>query len=190
MIKPKENAMRCKFILLVLLAILLIGTCNTGLTAEGKIWQPMLVLQGADYDARLDKPITVEIIGRPVAVALKRLSAISGVVLSVAPEKLDILGERKVTLIARKLTLRAIMDRLSTALPECYWRMLGKAGAAKYVLYWEAANYYSYTALRRLQQTAGRQAVQSQARFKRVEELIEAIGLSEAQFLEARQHWL
>jgi len=174
--------MRCKFILLVLLAILLISTCNTGFTAEGKIWQPMLVLQGADYDARLDKHITVEIIGRPVAVALKRLSAISGVVLSVAPEKLDILGERKVTLIARKLTLRAIMERLSTALPECYWRMLGKAGAAKYVLYWEATNYYSYTALRRLQQTAGRQAGQSQVRFKRVEELIETLGLSEAQF--------
>jgi hypothetical protein len=80
-------------------------------------WQPEI----ADLDARLQQPVEIEIIGRAAVPALEILSEATGVSLSVAPEDLATVGERKFTIISKGLSLRAIMVQLPEALHECHW---------------------------------------------------------------------
>ncbi len=80
-------------------------------------WQPEI----ADLDARLQQPVDIEVIGRAAVPALAMLSEATGVSLSVAPEDLDTVGERKLTLISKGLSLKAIMVQLPEALQECHW---------------------------------------------------------------------
>ncbi|MBN1460543.1 MAG: hypothetical protein JXA57_13500, partial [Armatimonadetes bacterium] len=58
-------------------------------------WQP----QTANPDSRLEQPVDIEILGRAAVPALEILSGATGVSLTVAPENLDTVGERKLTII-------------------------------------------------------------------------------------------
>jgi beta-lactamase regulating signal transducer with metallopeptidase domain len=80
-------------------------------------WQPQL----ADADARLEQPVHIEIIGRAAVPALAMLSEETGVSLQVAPENLDTVGERKLTVIAQGCSLKGLMVQIPQALQECHW---------------------------------------------------------------------
>jgi hypothetical protein len=80
-------------------------------------WQPEI----ADTDPRLQQPVEIEVLARAAVPALKLLSDATGVSLSVAPEDLTTVGERKLTIISKGLTLKAIMVQLPNALQECHW---------------------------------------------------------------------
>lgn len=84
---------------------------------EREQWQPQVM----PADARLGQAVEIEILGRAAVPALELLSEVTGVSLSVAPENLDTVGERKLTLIANGLSLKAIMVQLPEALQECHW---------------------------------------------------------------------
>jgi hypothetical protein len=94
-------------------------------------WQPQL----ADTDARLQQPVHIEIIGRAAAPALKMLSEQTGVSLEVAPEDLDTVGERKLTVIAQGLSLKGLMVQLPKALQECHWDIDSTGAKPVYVLH-------------------------------------------------------
>ncbi len=83
-------------------------------------WQPKSV-GGYDSDGRLDQPLRIEILGRGAVPALALLSEKTGVSLTVAPEDLGTVGERKLTVIAKGITLKAIMLNIPEALQECHW---------------------------------------------------------------------
>ena len=68
-------------------------------------WQPETMAA----DARLDQQVEIEIIGRAAVPAMQMLSEKTGVSLAVAPENLNTVGERKLTIISKGLTLKAIM---------------------------------------------------------------------------------
>jgi len=55
--------------------------------------------------------------------ALKLLAEKAGVALSVSPENLTTLGQRKVTVIAKGCSLKSIMVQIPDALQECHWRI-------------------------------------------------------------------
>ncbi len=84
---------------------------------EREQWQPQVM----PADARLDQAVDIEILGRAVVPALEMLSEPTGVSLTVAPEDLDTVGERKLTVISKGLALKAIMVQLPEALQECHW---------------------------------------------------------------------
>jgi hypothetical protein len=79
-------------------------------------WQPQ-----TEGDPRLQQPVEVEVLGRAAATGLPLLAEKIGVSLSVAPEDLATVGERKFTVIAKGCTLKAIMVQLAEALQECHW---------------------------------------------------------------------
>jgi len=62
-------------------------------------WQPQL-----EHDARLSQPVEVEILGRAAVPALDLLSEATGISLSVAPEDLTTVGERKLSIFAHGCT--------------------------------------------------------------------------------------
>jgi len=84
-------------------------------------WQPQLIENGFDLDRRLEQPVTIEIMGRSAVSALKLLAEKTGVDLSVSPESLLTLGERKVTVIAKDCSLKTIMVQIPHSLQECHW---------------------------------------------------------------------
>ncbi len=94
-------------------------------------WQPETMA----VDARLDQPVEIEIIGRAAVPAMKMLSDKTGVSLGVAPEDLDTVGERKLTIIAKGLPLRVIMVQLPEALQEAHWDIDASAAEPMYVLH-------------------------------------------------------
>ena len=94
-------------------------------------WQPEI----ADTDPRLQQPVTVEILGRAAVPALKLLSDATGVALTVAPENLDTVGERKLTIISKGISLKAIMVQLPEALQECHWDIDASGDEPVYVLH-------------------------------------------------------
>jgi hypothetical protein len=79
-------------------------------------WQPQ-----TESDPRLQQPVEMEILGRAAVTGLPLLAEKTGVSLSVAPEDLATVGERKLTVIAKGCTLKAIMVQLAEALQECHW---------------------------------------------------------------------
>jgi len=79
-------------------------------------WQPQL-----EHDARLSQPVEIEILGRAAVPALAILSEATGISLSVAPEDLTTVGERKLSIFAHGCTLKDIMVQLCEALQECHW---------------------------------------------------------------------
>ncbi len=86
-------------------------------------WQPEFAEHGFDLDRRLEQPVTVEILGRSAVAALKMLSGKTEVDLSVSAEDLTTLGERKLTIIVKGLSLKGIMVQIPEALQECHWRI-------------------------------------------------------------------
>lgn len=85
--------------------------------APRKQWQPRVMAP----DPRLEQTFSIEILGRAAVPALEMLSEATGVSLDVAPENLDTVGERKLTIVAKDLRLKALMLRIPEALQECHW---------------------------------------------------------------------
>jgi hypothetical protein len=94
-------------------------------------WQP----ETMPADPRLDQPVEIEIIGRPAIPAMQLLSEKTGVSLGVAPENLNTVGERKLTVISKGLTLKAIMVQLPEALQEAHWDVDASGEEPVYLLH-------------------------------------------------------
>ena len=94
-------------------------------------WQP----ETADTDTRLQQPVQIEILGRAAVPAMHMLSEKTGVSLSVAPEDLNTVGERKLTIISKGLSLKAIMVQLPEALQEAHWDMDASGEQPVYLLH-------------------------------------------------------
>ncbi len=127
---------------LLALALLIVAVrpvfAQHGLGAREQ-WQP----QVADTDTRLHQPVEIEILGRAAAPALAMLSDKTGVSLSVAPENLDTVGERKLTIIARGCTLKDIMAQIPEALQECHWDIDESSDPPVYLLHRNAGVEYT-----------------------------------------------
>jgi beta-lactamase regulating signal transducer with metallopeptidase domain len=93
-------------------------------------WQPQ-----TEHDARLSQPVHIEILGRAAVPALEMLSKQTGVTLQVAPENLDTVGERKLTVIAQGCSLKSIMVQIPNALQECHWDVDLRGGQPVYLLH-------------------------------------------------------
>jgi hypothetical protein len=101
---------------------------------EREQWQPEVMAA----DPRLDQAVEVEILARAAVPALAILSEQTGVSLGVAPEDLNTVGERKVTLVSNGLALRAIMVQLCEAIQEAHWDVAEKDGRRVYRLHRKA----------------------------------------------------
>lgn len=99
--------------------------------SERKQWQPQVM----PADPRLDQRVEIEILGRAAVPALEILSEATGVSLGVAPENLGTVGERKLTVIANDISLRAIMVQIPEALQEAHWDVFDEDGQRAYVLH-------------------------------------------------------
>jgi len=141
-------------------------------------WQPEI----ADLDSRLQQKVEIEILGRAAVPALKLLSDATGVSLSVAPEDLDTVGERKLTIISKGLTLKAIMVQLPTALQECHWDIEPKADTFVYYLH---RNGSADQLMESLAQAASEP--DRQARLRRIEEARAALKMSPTELDELEQ---
>jgi beta-lactamase regulating signal transducer with metallopeptidase domain len=93
-------------------------------------WQPQ-----TEHDPRLAQPVRTEILGRAAVPALELLSKETGVTLRVAPENLDTVGERKLTVIAQGCSLKSIMVQIPNALQECHWDVDLRGGQPVYLLH-------------------------------------------------------
>jgi hypothetical protein len=93
-------------------------------------WQPQ-----TEHDARLAQPVRVEIPGRAAVPALEVLSKETGVSLQVAPEDVNTVGERKLTVIAQGCSLKGIMVQLPNALQECHWDIDTRGTRPVYLLH-------------------------------------------------------
>ena len=94
-------------------------------------WQP----ETMQADARLQQSVEIKIIGRAAVPALKLLSDATGVSLGVAPENLNTVGERKLTIISEGLTLKAIMVQIPQALQEAHWDIDASGEQPVYMLH-------------------------------------------------------
>ncbi|MCJ7822927.1 MAG: hypothetical protein MUQ26_07630, partial [Armatimonadetes bacterium] len=105
----------------LLLSLLLLLTAAPALAQHGlgarEQWQP----QVGDTDTRLQQSVEIEIRGRAAVPALAMVSEATGISLSVAPEDLTTVGERKLSIFAHGCTLKDIMVQLPEALQECHW---------------------------------------------------------------------
>lgn len=126
--------MACAIVLMVFCAPLAIGQ-HLG---EREQWIPQ-----AEDDARLWQPVQMEIIGRATRTGLPLLVEKTGVSLSVAPESLDTVGERKFTIIAQGCSLKAIMVHLCEALQECHWDVDTTGKEPVYLLHRNAGMAYT-----------------------------------------------
>ncbi len=106
-----------RHLLIVLLAIAVAAPAHAQHLGARVQWQPSI----SDTDARIQQYVDIEILGRAAVPSLEILTNATGVALTVAPEDLATVGERKLTLISKGLTLKAIMVQLPEALQECHW---------------------------------------------------------------------
>ena len=97
-------------------------------------WQP----QVGDTDARLQQSVEIEILGRAAVPALELLSEATGVSLTVAPEDLSTVGERKLSIFAHGCTLKDIMVQTQEALQECHWDIDPSGDQPVYLLHRDA----------------------------------------------------
>jgi len=141
-------------------------------------WQPEI----ADIDPRLQQKVEIDILGRAAVPALKLLSDATGVSLSVAPEDLTTVGERKLTLISKDLTLKAIMVQLPNALQECHWDIEPKGDTFVYYLH---RNGSADELMESLAEAASEP--DRQARLHRIEEARAALSMSPAELDELEQ---
>ncbi len=116
---------------LVLLLMFMSGSALAQHLGARVQWQPETMVG----DARLDQLVEIEIIGRAAVPVMQMLSEKTGVSLSVAPEDLNTVGERKLTIISKGLQLRVIMAQLPEALQEAHWDVDESGGEAVYLLH-------------------------------------------------------
>jgi len=93
-------------------------------------WQPQ-----TENDPRLRQPVHFEVLGRAAVPALAMLCEMTGVSLAVAPEDLDTVGERKLTIIAQGCSLKALMVQIPKALQECHWDVDSSGPEPVYLLH-------------------------------------------------------
>ncbi len=118
-------------ILIAFLVLLLTAPCFAQHLGARIQWQPEIT----DTDARLQQPVEIEILGRAAVPALQMLSEKTDVSLTVAPEDLNTVGERKVTIISKGLDLKAIMVQIPEALRECHWDIDTSGEQSVYLLH-------------------------------------------------------
>jgi hypothetical protein len=135
-------------------------------------WQPQ-----TESDPRLQQSLQIEIIGRAAITGLPILSEKTGVTLTVAPEDLATVGERKFTVIAQGCTLKAIMVQLCEALQECHWDV-DTAGKEPMYLLHRNAGVDEAAAARAVDMVAARQATRRRALAERVEAAKAALAMS------------
>jgi hypothetical protein len=134
-------------------------------------------------DARLDQPVQIEIIGRAAIPAMQLLSEKTGVSLGVAPEDLNTVGERKLTIISKGLTLKAIMVQLPEALQEAHWDIDTTGEEPLYLLHRNAGAEQTVKWLE--ERDAARQAEKQRAeRVNRIEEAKRALAMSPEELAE------
>jgi hypothetical protein len=124
--------------LILLSAFLLIYFANIAFAqcaAANRVqWQPKLE-GGYDTDRRLEQRVRIEIMGRSANSALKILSQRTKVNLATAPEDLSTVGERKLVIIVKGLSLKVIMLQLCEALQECHWDIATSGKKPAYFLH-------------------------------------------------------
>jgi len=146
-------------------------------------WQPQITEGGYDPDRRLEQRVRIEIPGRAAIPALALLSEKSDVSLQVAPEDLETVGERKLTIIAQGCTLKAIMVWIPTALQECHWDIDRTGPQPAYLLH---RNGGAEEVMARLveEELLRRQAEGRPAREARVEAARKALAMSPEELAE------
>jgi len=136
-------------------------------------WQP----ETADTDTRLQQPVQIEILGRAAVPAMQMLSEKTGVSLSVAPEDLSTVGERKLTIISKDLTLKALMVQLPEALQECHWD-IDETGEQPVYLLHRNASVEATLKEQRAQRLVQYKAERAAARLSRLEAARQALQMS------------
>jgi hypothetical protein len=142
------NALRFSAVPLLALALALGATPFRASDVEGHRpglrdqWQPQ-----TEHDPRLAQPVRIEILGRAAVPALELLSKATGVSLRVAPENLDTVGERKLTVIAQGCSLKSIMVQVPNALQECHWDVDSAGERPVYLLHRNAGAAQTMTEL-------------------------------------------
>jgi hypothetical protein len=142
-------------------------------------WQP----ETMQADPRLDQPVEIEIIGRAAVPAMQILSEKTGVSLSVAPEDLNTVGERKLTIISKGLTLKAIMAQVPEALQEAHWDIDTTGDEPVYLLHRNGSAEQTMKWL--TERDAARQAEKQRAeRVNRMDEAKRALQMSSEELAE------
>jgi len=152
-----------------------------GTDREQSQWRYWITKEGYDLDRRLDQTVSIEIVGRALIPALVILSEKTGVSLQVASDALSTLGERKLTVIAQKSSLKAIMVQMPMALQECHWSIDWTGAQPVYSLQWDRGGVDPEG---RSQQEAARQAEQAAKRAQRLEDVKRALAMSPEQLKE------
>ncbi len=141
-------------------------------------WQPQ-----TEGDARLQQPVEMEIVGRAAVTGLPLLAEKTGVSLSVAPEDVATVGERKFTVIAKGCSLKSVMVQLAEALQECHWDVDVSGEQRAYLLHRNAGA--DFTMMELEQAEAARQADQYRVpREARLEEARRALKMTPEELAE------
>jgi len=145
-------------------------------------WQPQ-----TESDPRLQQPVHFEVLGRAAVPALAMLSEQTGVSLTVAPENLDTVGERKLTIIAQGCTLKSLMAQIPKALQECHWDIDASGPEPVYLLHRNAGAELTVVRLAEevpLQERLRREVEGRAAREARVQAARKALAMSPEELAE------
>jgi hypothetical protein len=173
--------MRCLLLISLLLLAAAPAAAQHGFGAREQ-WQPQL----APADPRLDQPVAIELTGRAAVPVTEMLSEATGVSLAVAPEDLATVGERKLTIISNRLTLKTIMVQIPEALQECHWDIDTSGDEPTYLLHRNAG---AGQTLERQQASRRQQATQTvqQLRAACLDDVRRALAMSPEQLAELEQ---
>ncbi len=164
------------------ISLLLLLACGSGALAQHlgsrQQWQPQI-----ESDPRLQQQVEIEILGRAAVTGLPILSEKTGVSLSVAPEDLSTVGERRFSVFAHGCPLKDIMVQVCEALQECHWDVDWSGEQPVYLLHRNAGA--DLTALE-LEKAAGeREAEQKrEQRLQRLDEARQALKMTPEQLAE------
>jgi hypothetical protein len=170
----------------LLLSLLLLLAAAPALAQHGlgarEQWQPQI----GDTDARLQQSVEIEILGRAAVPALAMLSQATGVSLTVAPENLPTVGERKLSIFAQGCTLKDIMVQTQEALQECHWDIDESSDPPVYLLHRNAGVEYTQKWLSEQRALAAAEEERPQ-REARVDQARRALRMSPEELAELEQ---
>ena len=166
----------------IMALVVLLALCSSDCLAQHlgfrQQWQPQ-----TENDPRLQQTVEIEIMGRAAVTGLPILSEKTGVSLSVAPEDLSTIGERKFSVFAHGCTLKDIMVQLCDALQECHWDVDTSGPEPVYCLHRNAGA--DVTALQLEKAAADREAEKKRAeRLQRLDEAGRALQMTPEQLAE------
>ena len=110
-----------RYLLVVALLLAVVTPVLAQHAANREWWKQEVTQAGYDPDRRLEQSVSIESSGHAMVVTLAALSKKTGVSLKVAPEDLTTVGERKLALFAKGVSLKSLMVRIPEALQECHW---------------------------------------------------------------------